>query len=109
MLVQPLRKSKEEETFAAKTGRYDQAWAVPIPDCYLVNDCALHHEEVQPSHLLGDAFRSEVVDAAPSQSPMILSPRTPSARWLQMFKTKYVYFHFDFAEGQSIKVPSKSY
>ena len=61
MLVQPLRKSKEEETFAAKTGRYDQAWAVPIPDCYFVNDCALHHEEVQPSHLLGDAFCSEVV------------------------------------------------
>ena len=41
-----------------------------------------------------------------------------AGHWLQIFQEKYffrlytqkyVYFHFDFAEGQSIKVPSKSY
>ena len=27
--------------------------------------------------------------------------------WLQIFKSKYLHFHFDFAEGQSIKISQK--
>ena len=27
--------------------------------------------------------------------------------WLQIFKSKYLHFHFDFGEGQSIKISSK--